>query len=47
MFVCGYQCVEICVCATTEKQTNVNSLNKHYNRSGMEKSAETRASVYR
>ena len=26
MFVCGYQCVEICVCAAIEKQTNVNSL---------------------
>ena len=25
MFVCEYQCVEICVCAATEKQTNVNS----------------------
>ena len=24
MFVCGCQCVDICVCAT-EKQTNVNS----------------------
>ena len=25
MFGCGYQCVKICVCAATEKQTDVNS----------------------
>ena len=49
MFVCGYQCVEICVCAATEKLIECKQFGRLtvYIWSGMVESAETRAAVKR
>ena len=45
ILLCGYQYAEVCVCAASGKQMNVNcSVGQQ---SGMEENAETRASVYR
>ena len=45
IYVCEYQCVEVCVRAASRKQRNVNGSVGY--QSDMEENAETRASVYR